>query len=327
MFASSTLRKFRSALFLVCAPFAIAAATPAVEEPLQQADQLASQGRFQEAERLLERARASAAKENREYSEAMILNALGRLYEREEKYLPAQEAFEGSVSMLTHAKGENDPGLIQPLNNLSELLFEAGQYSQAEKAVRRNLAIRQAMGENDIETGAEMGVLGKIYLRERKFALARQTAEDSLKILAKDGVPDGLPAAVDYAILGAVDSRNNRSESAEQSCARSLSILEKVLNPRDYRIGEALANLGFLYDIEGAPDKAEPLLERAHDFFLATALNSRFSREFLLRWAEIERKAGRGKKAKDLAKEATALKSASPEEALSRYVIDANAFR
>ena len=94
-----------------------------------------------------------------------------------------------------------------------------------------------------------------------------------------------------------------------------------------YRIGEGIANLGLLYDSEGAAQKAEPLLEMAWEYLKAAGLNSLFSRAVVFRYAAVERKLGHGKKAKELDKESQLLEAGSAENALSRYVVDASRYR
>ncbi len=293
---------FYTLLMVTVTPLAMAG-----DETAQRARDLESQGRYVEA--------------------AILLNTVGLNYEREAKYLPARNAFERSISLLTRGKGDNDPGLLDPLNNLAALLYESGQYAAAEPLVRRHIAIRNATGARDADTGIEMLFLGKIYLNEQKYALARQSAEDSLKIFEDAGEPVGTRAALAYSILGVVYTEYGEHQGAEQSLRRSLSILEEALDPRDYRIGEGMANLGFLYANDGALEKAEPLLESAHGFFRASSRNSMFTREFLMAWAEIERKSGKKKKAKELVKEAQALTATSAEGSISRYVVDASRLR
>jgi tetratricopeptide (TPR) repeat protein len=301
--------------------------TSVATNAVQEAGDLARNGRLQDAAVLLETSRARAAADNNDYYEGMILNRLGLVYETQEKYLQAQKAFDNSIALLTEARGKNNPALLQPLNNQSQLLYEAGQFSQAEVLVRRNLAVRNAIGENNVDTGTEIGVLGKIYLAERKFPQAKQCAEDSLRVLEKTGHADGLSAALAYSILGAVYNEYGEYAGAQQSLDRSLSLLQMSLDPHDHRIGQGMANLGLLYAHQGLSEKAEPLLERAHGFFNSTGLNSIFAREFLTRWAAFERKWGHRKKAKELTNEVKGLAATSPEATFSRYLVDASAYR
>jgi len=301
--------------------------TPVATGVVQQARDLANNGRLPEAAVLLETNRALADANNNEYYEGVILNSLGLVYQKQENYLQAQKAFDSSIALLTRARGENNSALLQVLNNQSQLLYEAGQFSQAEALVRRNLAVRNTIGENDANTGTEIGMLGRVYLAEHKYPQAKQCAEDSLKILEKEGHADGLSAALAYSILGAVYTEYDEYTGAQQSLERSLSLLQKSLDPDDYRIAQGMANLGLLYADQGITGKAEPLLENAHAFFRSIGMNNMFTREFLARWAALERKWGHRKKAKELINEVKALEATSPVATFSRYVVDASAYR
>lgn len=298
-----------------------------ITSAMLQANNLASSGHLQDAASLLEANRALAAADRNEYCEALILNNLGLVYERQQKYLPAQNAFDGSIALVTKAKGPDDPAILEPLNNEAQLLYEAGQYAHAESLLLRNLAVRNTLGVADASTATQMGILGKVYLSEKKYSEAKQTAEDSLKILEKDHQTDGLSAALAYSVLGAVYTQWGQLDGARQSLERSLSLLKKSLPANDYRIGEGMANLGLLYANEGVTEKAEPLLEKANVFFRASRLNSLFTREFLSRWAQMERKWGHKRKAKALSKEAEAQDAISPQAAFSPYVVDVNNYR
>lgn len=329
MYSPRLSRKPYASIVLLLTPFA-AGATQVTTTPLdavQQAKELVNRNRFDEATTVLERGRTLAAIEKMPFAEGVILDDLGLIYEKQAKYLEAQTAFDGSISLLARVRGENAPELVQPLNNLSHLLYESGENARAEALVRRSLAIQNANGKADADTGAEWGILGKICLRENKYAEAKDAAENSLAILRRVSGTEGPAGALAYSVLGAVYSAYHEPAGAEDSFKRALAILRHALAADDYRIGEAVANLGLLYIGEGESGKAEPLLEEAHDFFRRNGLNTLFSRQFLISWAALERQSGHKKKAKELEKEAKVLNAASPEATFSRYVVDASSFR
>lgn len=315
-------------LALIWTPYAGAAdMPPGIAGALLQAEELAENGHLQQAATLLEVNRALAEADQNQYYEALILNNLGLVYERQRKYLPAQTAFDGSIALVSKSKGENDPAILDPLNNEAHLFYEAGQYSQAESLILRNLAVRNILGAVDGTTATEMGILGKIYLSEQRYSDARQYAENSLTILEKEHDADGVSAALAYSILGAVYNQWRQESGAQQSLERSLAILQHSLASNDYRIGEGMANLGLLYADEGISEKAEPLLEKAHKFFVENRLNTLFTREFLTRWAAMERKWGHKKKAKELSREAQSQEAASPQATFSQFVVDVRDYR
>lgn len=300
---------------------------PPLPEILQTANSLMDEQRYEEAVDYLERNRVNSVRLNDEYSEALILNQLGLAYARQGKSFLAGNSFDNSLILLTRIKGKDAPDLIDPYNNLANLLYESGQSGQAEALVRRSLDILASLGPPGLSTGGELTMLARIYLGEGKLTLARQSAEQSLKILRRRGHSEDLPASVAWSVLGVVEENEGSPGEAEGALKHALSILQENLDPDDYRVGEGLANLGLLYANEGSLEKAEPLFEQAHESFRANAMNTLFVRDFLELWADIERKAGRKKEAKSLRSEVKVLISSSSEGSMSRYVVDASVLR
>ncbi len=327
MYFPTAKQTILSLFVLISTPVAtITAETLDSAAVLQQAPELAHQHRFTEAETLLERANKQAVAEGNEYYEARIQNLLGLTYFKESRYVLAQGAFDRSLALLTRLKGENSRDLLEPLNNLGQLFYESGENPQAEKLILRNIAIR-SLGKLDADMGTELGMLGKVYLVEQRYAQAKETAERALQVLKETGEPEGMGAALAYSVLGSVYDRYRENQGAEQALQRSLEILQKSLDPADYRIGEGMANLGLFYAQAGRKEKAEPLFEKAHGFFHSNSVNTLFNREFLSTWADLERKSGNKKKASELIREARSLNAQSAQNDPSRYTLDANSFR
>ena len=109
----------------------------------------------------------SAAQENNRSSEGLDQNQLGLIYEKQGKYLEAENAFDRSISLLTRAEGETASDLIPPMRNLANLLYESGQYSRAENLIAREVALH-------------------------KYGLAKEAAESSLKTITDGGGAEGL---------------------------------------------------------------------------------------------------------------------------------------
>lgn len=313
---------------IIAIPCALVCADPnsATIELLERSQHLIREHRSAEAIKILENARMDAAKRNDTYSEALFLNDLGVAFAEQGGYLAAQNSFDASISRLTRLKGGSNPALIEPLNNLATLFYESDQAPQAEALVRRDLGIVSSAHLAPENTGAELNILAKMYLGERKFAQAQQSAEQGLRVLSETGHSDDLSAALGWSVLGSV--YNERGDSkAEQPLRNAVDILEKRLPPQDYLRGEATANLGLFYVKQGSLQKAEPLLEKAHASFRANATNTLFVRQFLTVWSEVEKKAGHKRKAKALSNESRTLTASRSETSSTRYVLDANGFR
>jgi len=290
-------------------------------------ERLEKENRYAQAAGLLERARIKAAEQNDTYAEALVLNSLGITQEQQGKFIEAHQAYDGSISRLSRVKGPNAVQLVSVQNNLANLFYDSNQFSQAEALVRRNLKILAQAGPRDERMGMELAMLARIQLGEDKSRVAEQSAKEALRTLRDAGTAEDPAAALGYSVLGIVYERRHDLERAEESFKTSLSILRKSLDPGDRRIGEAIANLGFVYANEGSPQAAEPLLAEAQQSFRAGSANPFFVIQFLDRWADIEQRAGHEDKARELKQEAKALAGARSETAMSRYTVDANALR
>lgn len=300
---------------------------PEIAGMISTSQRLMESGRYEQAADLLEQARMKAADGKDTYTEAQILNRIGFVRQQEGKFIEARHAYDRSVIRLSDARGADSPELVPVLNSLANLLYESNQYLQADTLLHRNLKILAAAGPSDVRTGTELALLARVQLAERKPGPAEQSATDALGILNDNGHAEDVAAALGYSVMGVVYVQRHASDRAEESLKMALTILKKSVGPHDYRVGEATANLGFLYVNKGSLQAAEPLLNEAHATFQASSANTFFIRQFLERWADIEQKSGNKDKAKDLRQEAKALAGARADVSMSQYTVDANAFR
>lgn len=281
---------------------------------------------FSGAEKLLETAAASAARENKPDWEATMSGFLGSIYERTGRYTDAEQALNRSINDWTRLAGPNNPNLVGPIGNLGELYYKANQNSHAEKLLLRALAIEQAT-DNDPHITAELLThLGNVYFQQHKDALAEQKAQEALnKFALQTGGLNGSASA--YSLLGAICVRESRLSEAESWLRKALTICESTRSPEDPRIAEGLANLAIFYSESGDCTKAQPLFERAAALFERSGGDIVFIRKFDTEYAAFERKMGHKKEAKELSRRVEKLWSISPENTIDRDVIDASALR
>jgi tetratricopeptide (TPR) repeat protein len=318
-----------SGILTTCALAETLAAPSDGTDILDHARVLLEHGRNDEAKALLTGKQMGTFRNSNPVIDAEVLDDLGVIFYREGMFQDAEAAYSRAIGLLRQANGENTPAQVDPLANLADLLYEGAQFSRSEKLLTREIAILNAAPESgQIGTRSILArtELAKVYLCERKYDLAAETAENLIKGRSGADRVGESAAALGYSILGAIASEQGQQPAAEADLHEAISILEKVLGPDDVRIGEAIGNLGLLYATSGEMGKAEPLLGDAY-MRLAARANSLYRRVFLLRYAEAESKAGNKKKARALLNESRALEAASPATFLSRYVVDASAFR
>jgi tetratricopeptide (TPR) repeat protein len=327
MLSSLPAIALRSWLLLLSGAMISSAMTPETAELILKSQQLFHARQYDQAISMLEQARTQAVEQKDTQTEALILNRLGLVQERTGNFIAARRSFDTAVSELSRLNGDDSPDLLALRNNLANLFYESNQPSEAVALVRRNLDVLSAASPRDSRTAAELAILSKMQMGERKPDEAGQSAEEAIRIFHESGHPEDLPAAIAYSVVGAVSEEQNAFGRAEESLKAALSILQKHLDPSDYRIAEGMANLGLLYASQGSLERAEPLLDHARTDFRAGAVNTSFVREFLQQWAAVEKKAGRKRKAKELTREAKTLLDRSSDPTMSRYTVDVSAFR
>jgi hypothetical protein len=286
--------------------------------------------KIDEAKALLTGKQLKAIGKNNPLIDAAILNDLGVIFDSEGMFRDAESAYSRAIGLVRHAGGEDTPAQIDPVANLANLLYESSQFSRAEILLTREIKILNivsASGEFDKRSAIAQGTLAKVYLGEHKYSLAAGTAQNLIKVRSGADQTLQLAAALGYSVLGAVSTRQGQLPAAETSLREAISILESALDSDDVRISEGIANMGLFYVESGDPGRGEPLLEDAHARLNASRFNSLFRRSFLLRFADVERRSGNKKKAKELLNEARSLAAGSPANSLSQYIVDVSAWR
>jgi tetratricopeptide (TPR) repeat protein len=309
------------------------AATPSapfeVANILNQARQLLDKREIGEAKALLTQPQLDTFRKGNPLVDAAVLNDLGLIFYKQGVFRDAEDAYNRAIGLLERAGGGDTLDLIDPLANLANLLYECSQFSRAEKLLTKEIAILNVSASEDRyrRSAVAQAALAKVYLSEHKYELAERTAESLITSGGDTNETLRLCAAVGYSVIASIATQQHRYSAAEPSLRAALSILENTLGSDDPRVSEARANLGLLYAATRDPVKAAPLLEDAYEHLNTSHTNSSFLREFLLSYAEVENRAGHKKKARELFSEAQSLAATSPAASVSRYIVDASAFR
>jgi len=320
---------FRKCLMICGLVGTLSAATEGTDI-LDQAEQLVSINKIDEAKALLTGKQLGAIRKSDPMIDAGVLNDLGVILYKEGLYRDAENAYSRAIGLFRRVNGEDTPAQINSLANLAHLLYESAQFSRAEKLLAKEITILNAgsdSGKADRRSALALGELPKVYLGQHKYDLAAETAENLIKTRSATGIGFESAAALGYAILGAIADGQGHRSAAEADLNEAISILKGALDPDDLRIAEAIANLGLLYAASGEMGKAEPLLEDAHSHFDGSRARPLFRRGFLLRYAEAESRSGHKKKARELFNEARSIAATSPATSLSQYLVDASAYR
>ena len=222
------------------------------------------QGRYEESQRLAERALAETKRqlgpehEDVGHTMAMVSAALTLQGKFDESEPIARQALELNLKSF----GENHERTADSLRKLGALYTAMQRYDDAAQTIDRELAIRQQFNDELAIAGA-LHERAEIHFRQGEYPEAEARYREVLAVLEPILGPDHPTLAFEYNNLGVLYRRMKRVEDAERAYRRALAIREKAL-PEDHpMIAWTLDNLGLLLVYENRLDEAEPLLERA----------------------------------------------------------------
>jgi len=177
---------------------------------------------------------------------------LGKYAESRQSYLQA----------LAEAEkfGPDDRRLAATLNNLAALLFDYGDYAQAEPLFRRALGIFERLASpGDADTANVLNNLAALVARDGRLDDAQGMYERALAILAKRS-PDAPESGAILNNLADVARRQGRDAEAAELYRRSVAAWKK--QGAEGQAALPMGNLASLYFVSGRYDEAQQLLEQ-----------------------------------------------------------------
>ncbi|ADO68073.1 serine/threonine-protein kinase [Stigmatella aurantiaca] len=222
------------------------------------------QGRHDEAKGLQLITSAAAARTEDVLARAEALNALGMLFNGQEQYAEAREAFERARVLWEQVRGPKHPYVAGFRSNLGIALFLQGRYEEARQQSAGAQAVwEEVLGPEHpylihalISQGAALWRLGR--LPEAVALLERAQA-----LIEKGLGPEHPFLTEPLSVLGFVLTDMGRYPEARQRLSRSLALVEKVMGPEHPGVADPLLGLAHLHRLQGASAEALPLLERA----------------------------------------------------------------
>jgi len=152
------------------------------------------------------------------------------------------------------------------LTNLGLVLKAEAKFSEAESLHNRALAIdEKSLGPDHTDVAHILSNLAELYIDQGKYAKAEQLYFRALAIDEKSLGPDQPDSAKVRAYLAAFYFVQGKPNEAEASLKQALAIDEKALGPNHPEVAEMLFGLGSLYQALGRDREAEPLYKRAWD--------------------------------------------------------------
>lgn len=226
----------------------------------RQASELASQGKYDDAILMAERARSLAEKAVGKHNEGFIelSNNLADLYFQKGDYPRAERLL---IELVTLADGlaSTNPGLAAGArNNLGVVYAHEGKYALAESMLKEALRLREAVkGPDDPEVGVTLTYLGEVKFRKSEYTEAANMYERALSILNKKPDHFQLEIAILHNNTGLVYVMTGRYDLAAEAFQQSLTIHRRIGGEINPEVATVLGNLGAVYKAKADYVKAE----------------------------------------------------------------------
>src|SRR5271163_3984894 len=139
----------------------------------------------------------------------------------------------------------------ETLNTRVKNLYTHEKYAEALPIAEESLqTAEEAWGPNDYRVAFSLQDLAAIRSEQNDFAAADSLAQRALKILEAANPPDPRRVANALNTLGGIYLKAQKLAEAEAFAQRALEIQEKALPPDDPDLGETLAGIADLYQMQ-----------------------------------------------------------------------------
>ena len=161
----------------------------------------------------------------RYHSEAMWLNTLGGILQRQGKFDEAVDAFQRSYDLLV--KLEDQRGQAMVLNSLGGVLQRQGKFDEAVDAFQRSYDISEKLGD-ERSLAMVLNSLGGVLQRQGKFDDAMKALQRSLNISKR--LNDKIGLAMTHRMIGKTLLLTGEKTKAVTELTKSFEINEELKN-------------------------------------------------------------------------------------------------
>jgi tetratricopeptide (TPR) repeat protein len=189
------------------------------------------QGRREEAIALLKEASELLKAPDPPELASEILNSLGIVYFRQEKFKKAETLITQALRIALK-RGTATPGVGETFNNLGMIYWKQHKYVDAEQAYKRSLDVtEQLFGHVHPDVALTLENLGVLYTEMRRFRDAQDQLIESLAITEHiDPVVEGRVVRT-LQRLSAAYLQDGHGDEAEKTLARAVAIVRQQSRP------------------------------------------------------------------------------------------------
>jgi tetratricopeptide (TPR) repeat protein len=226
-----------------------------------QAIQLASEGRDDEAEQVYHAALSAAS--HYDLARARIATNLGELYRRQDRYRDAEQMFRSALQWRQRNLPPESVEVAYSLNNLGEIYRVEGRGWEA-----RNLIDNAAHSLEHFHTDASglpivQSNLAVVLCGFGEFDRAEELLRSALLTYQKRRATPSREYGVSLMSLGQVLETKNQLEEAGQAYEQAMGIFENAGAPAKIELAAVLADRGELYQRMNRSQEARQTEERA----------------------------------------------------------------
>jgi serine/threonine protein kinase len=214
-----------------------------------------AQGRYEEAEQLFAKT---------EYRATGVLYGLASLYREQGRYSEAETLFKESLESVRQLRGDENFGIVLPMDCFAHLYIDQGRYKEAETLLDEALSIaRRRMHPNHPVTLDLVNARAVLHTKQKRYEDAQSLFKEALESRRRelgDDHPDTLETIND---LGILHRQQEHYEKAEKLLTEALEGKKIKLGPNHPHTLQSIHELGVLYKEQGLYDKAESRLREA----------------------------------------------------------------
>lgn len=227
------------------------------------------QGRYPEAEQLLNGSVEALAPDSSAWAQRDLANAfyrLGGVYDAQDRYSEAEQQYLKAMQVQEKLSGPSSPELRGTLQGLAQVYQDEGDSAKAAALVNRAEKIALVPSANEASSRANSLLdRGAAAQNQGRYAEAESLYKQAIEFYKKDGKPDDPDLARALVYLGYLyrDQSQFDISKAGPLFQRALAIREKALGPEHPSTGDTLSDLSLVEFYEHKPGEAERFAERA----------------------------------------------------------------
>ncbi|MFT6865390.1 MAG: CHAT domain-containing protein [Cyclobacteriaceae bacterium] len=228
-------------------------------------------GRYDKAEDLLYKSKAIGKKLGSE-SDAILLNSiedLAVINTRLGNYSETEELLNKVIFDKTDMYGGFSRRLIKPYNALGQMFLIRGEFTEAEKNIRKSLAItKKVYGDSTLYYADNQSNLVKLYLELGNYKPGLENATEIYNLRKSKLRPDHILLAESLTDIGLIRYHLGDSiVNIEQYFVQAKNIVEANFDKKHPLYAEALKNLAYIYVKKNELDSALLLLDQADEIW------------------------------------------------------------